>query len=210
MIDPREFWKIASTFPANKEDVYPDHAEAQEFIQRHVGERVLEYGCGGGSDAMSYLRRGCEVVYADIVPENVFKATQRIAALRLSEKATGCLLLSSDVLHFPDGYFDIVNAHGVLHHIEDPLPVLKAFHRVLRPGGLLYVMLYTEHLFAVYTNDSQPQNPSFGAYTDGEGCYARSYIETEGRALLAAAGFSVDRVFLYNKNHFRTFRATRA
>src|SRR2546429_6246154 len=73
----RKAWARAANFPANKETVYPEHAEVQEF-DLNAGKTVLEYGCGGGADALSYLRRQCRVWYVDVVPENVQRATERI------------------------------------------------------------------------------------------------------------------------------------
>jgi SAM-dependent methyltransferase len=168
---------------------------------------------------MSYLRRGCDVTFCDIVPANVMMAAQRIVAQGASDptdgrRATATLLDASAPLPFPDAAFDVASAHGVLHHIADPSPVVDEFFRVLRPGGWLYVMLYTESLAArcepimaglMTTGRSREQ--AFGAVTDGSGCpFARPYTDEEGRRLLERTGFAVDRVIVYNDGDFRTFR----
>jgi SAM-dependent methyltransferase len=213
----RQVWTRAATFPANKEGCYPDHAKVQEFDQ-HVNARVLEYGCGGGSDAMSYLRRGCTIWYADIVPENVEAARRRIEQAGLTAPSYGLVLERSDALPLPPGYFDVVNAHGVLHHIEEPVPVLRALRRVLKPGGYLYVMLYTEHLRTQLDAEvrdlmGNPQfrlteGEAFGWATDGQGVpYARAYTEAEGRALIESAGVAVISATPYNSDFFRCFKA---
>lgn len=217
----REFWVCARHYPANKEDpaVYGvAHTETQEF-DRHAGKTVLEYGCGGGADALSYLRRGCDVTFCDIVPANVMTTATRVAAQGAADppdgrRATATLLTTSAPLPFPDEAFDVVNAHGVLHHILDPISVVDEFFRVLRPGGWCYVMLYTESLAArcepvvaglMTTGLSREQ--AFGAVTDGSGCpHARPYTDEEGRRLLERSGFAVDRVMVYNDGDFRTFR----
>jgi SAM-dependent methyltransferase len=123
------------------------------------------------------------------------------------------VLEDSAPIELPDGMFDVVSSHGVLHHIEDPVPVVSEFFRLLKPGGEVYVMLYTERLW----EEHQPRlsrlaesglTPfqAFGWCTDGDGCpYARAYTENEGRALLEAAGFQVWRVFEYFDGRFRTF-----
>ena len=38
-------------------------------------------------------------------------------------------------LPYEDDYFDVVMSHVTLHHLEDPLPVLKEANRVLNRGG---------------------------------------------------------------------------
>jgi ubiquinone/menaquinone biosynthesis C-methylase UbiE len=214
----RAAWKRAGTFPANKEQVYLDHAKAQEFDQ-HKDKKVFEYGCGGGSDAMSYLRRGNIVWYADVVSENVAVATQRISQADLGRRAFPLVLAETSQILLAGSVFDVVNAHGVLHHIVDPTPVLDEFYRILKADGLLYVMLYTESLWKRFEPQMKilmnmkrcrNQEEAFCWCTDGEGApYARAYTEDEGRELLARSGFSVVSTLVYNNGDFRTFKAQR-
>jgi ubiquinone/menaquinone biosynthesis C-methylase UbiE len=215
----RECWVRASQFSAVKERVYPEHSQAQEF-ERNQGKKVLEYGCGGGSDAMSYLRRDCLVWYVDIVPLNVDMTRRRIESIGLSRKSYGLVIEESDKIPVGSGYFDVISSHGVLHHIEDPVPVLQEFHRLLNKGGLLYVMLYTEHLFEhnkaatqdlLDTKRCETVEEAFGWTTDGEGVpYARHYTEAQGKEFLKAGGFELVSTFEYNNQEFRTFKAVRA
>lgn len=208
LADDRLFWKVALTFPQDKESVYPTHAKAHHFDEQKG--RVLEYGCGGGSDTVSLARRGAQVSFVDIVPENVEATTQRLAALGLP--GIGIVLEKSAEIPFPDSTFDSVNCHGVLHHIVDEEPaVAKEFYRVLKPGGKAYVMLYTEHLFARCTQVNalmQQQGwdvrKAFSYCTDGGGM-ADYFTEESGTALFKAAGFQVLSSTLYNENDFRVF-----
>ncbi len=219
----RAAWCRAANFPADKENVYADHAAVQEF-SLHAGKRVLEYGCGGGSDALSYLRRGCTVWYVDIVPSNVEATRRRIQEASVApngyiERAFAVTIQASDEIPVASEDFDIVNAHGVLHHIEDPRPVLETFHRILRPGGLLYVMLYTEHLWDYHYNDAmrlvemekcESIFEAFGWCTDDTGTpYAKPYTEATGRELIEGVGFRVLSAKTYNQDWFRTFKAVR-
>lgn len=212
----RAEWARATSFPGNKEDVYPEHAGAQEF-DAAAGKRVLEYGCGGGSDTLSYLRRGAFVTYVDVVSANVEATAKRIKDEHLV--AVGYVLDASDALAgAASSSFDIVSAHGVLHHIVDPKPVLAQFRRVLVKGGLLFVMLYTEELEASFKNkiaelvkeDGISESEAFAWCTDGKGApYARSYTSVEADDLLRGAGFAVQREITFNNGIFRTYKARR-
>ena len=214
----RKHWVCAQQFPVDKEDHYkPAHGYAQEF-ESSSGKDVLEYGCGGGSDAMSYLRRGARVWYADIVHENVDVAEARIAASGFGMDATPLKLEGSATIPMPDESFDIVSSHGVIHHIAEPVPVLREFHRVLRPTGLLFVMLYTEHLERrcerqmadMILSQRITRAQAFGAMTDGSGCpYARSYSILQATELLDGAGFRVVKTSTYNDGDFCCFKAER-
>lgn len=208
----QQFWRVAADYPATKELYYPEHAHAHG-MHRHSGQHVLEYGCGGGSDALSWARRGNRVTATDIVRENVARTAQRAVDAGVAATCTPLLLSASAPLPFPDGAFDVVSSHGVLHHIRDPLPVLAEFRRVLVPGGWCYIMLYTDVLRAAFDTRipslvaaGMTPEEAFGACTDGAGCpYARAYTEDEGRALLEAAGFVVPTVVTYNTHYFRTY-----
>jgi ubiquinone/menaquinone biosynthesis C-methylase UbiE len=214
----REVWKRAASFPVDKEAYYREHGLVQEF-DLHQGKKVLEYGCGGGSDTMSFLRRRCDVTYVDVVASNVSVTADRLRALMFRGPAEGCTLEQGDVLPFPDASFDVVSAHGVLHHIPEAIPVVREFYRVLRPSGLLYVMLYTEGYF----KELQPRiaqlqrdkhlsfEEAAGWCTDAEGVpYSRFYTEEQGKGLLEKdADFRVLQAPLWNRGCFRTFKAER-
>lgn len=213
----RSAWKLASGFPPDKELVYPDHAVVQEF-DSHTGKRVLDYGCGGGPDTLSYLKRGNEVWYADIVPENIATATARIAEKGFSERAHAVQLDHSAPLPLPSDHFDVVSSHGVLHHIRTPEPVLRELFRVLKPGGLCYVMLYTEILWdrclpemhkRVSTGAQPDLFAAFCSMTDYGAPYARKYTDAEARAFLESEGFQVVASTVWNNGDFRTLKACR-
>lgn len=213
-----EFWQVASTFPANKEEVYSEHAIAQEF-DKWQGATVLEYGCGGGADTLSYLRRGCTVYACDIVETNIATTKRRAHEAGLADRLRPTLLTDSAQIPIADAAIDVASAHGVLHHIKQPLPILQEIRRTLRNGGILYVMLYTEQLYAQHkaTVDRLMQErgisrgEAFGWATDGEGCpWAVAYTASDGQALLGAAGFDVVSTMDYHAALFRCFRARKA
>jgi SAM-dependent methyltransferase len=64
--------------------------------------------------------------------------------------ADGATLLCSDVgkLPFPAGYFDLAVSAAAFEHFLDVPSVLAELHRVLRPGGLVWVSI---HLFTCPT-----------------------------------------------------------
>src|SRR5207247_3967811 len=45
-------------------------------------------------------------------------------------------------LDYADASFDRVYSHGVLHHTPDTARAIREIHRVLKPGGRAFVMLY--------------------------------------------------------------------
>jgi len=214
--EARKVWKLASGFPPDKEAVYPEHGKVQEFDLHH-GKQCLDYGCGGGPDTMSFLRRGNEVWYADVVPENIQTTTERVRAMGCEGRAHPVPLEYSAPIPLPSASLDVVSSHGVLHHIPEVLPVVTEFFRLLRSGSLCYVMLYTEVMWERFLPEMRRRierglfksyEAAFCSLTDPGGpSYARPYTDQEGRDLLTGAGFEMVSSPLWNDRNFRTFKA---
>lgn len=210
----RRAWKRAATFSLTKEEIYPELAKVQEFDEHH-GKEVLEYGVGSGSDALSYLRRGNFVTCCDIVPENIIVAKENIRKAGFTKETKFVLLEDSFPLSFSDDTFDVVNGNGVIHHIPKGKEVVREFYRVLRSGGLSYIMLYSEYFWDYFSSKIKEfmkcyKIDEFEAFcwcTDAPNMpYARKYTEDEGREMIEQCGFTLEKMTLYNRKYFREFK----
>jgi 2-polyprenyl-6-hydroxyphenyl methylase/3-demethylubiquinone-9 3-methyltransferase len=98
------------------------------------GDPWLDVGCGDGRTSGVWLqRRGCEYVGADISATAVAQARSQGLDARVIADASD--------LPFDDGTFSGVLAVELLEHLFEPQRAAAEFHRVLRPGGLLFVSL---------------------------------------------------------------------
>jgi ubiquinone/menaquinone biosynthesis C-methylase UbiE len=214
-------WQCAAGFPTIKEEVYPEHGLVQEFDEHH-NIIALEFGCGGGSDTISFMRRNNHVIACDIVESNLEKAEENIRETGLPMSSVEfCHLECSWEIPIEDNEIDVVSSHGVLHHIapqEYADKVVKELYRVCKPDGLFYCMLYSEHLREVLdpqvknfmANNHLSEEEAFGWATDGPGTpYSRFYTEEEGIGYIEQAGFKVVKYTLFNHNQFRTFKAVK-
>lgn len=103
------------------------------------GLRVLEIGCGVGTDGVQFARAGAIYSGVDLTEAAVELARKNFAM----SGATGELRLAdAENLEFSDESFDVVYSHGVLHHTPDIQRAVNEIQRVLRPGGRAIVMLY--------------------------------------------------------------------
>jgi SAM-dependent methyltransferase len=109
------------------------------------GRRLLEVGCGMGTDLSQFGRGGAETFAIDLTPRHL-----RIARQRLEHESLPVRLGRADgeALPFLDGVFDVVYSFGVLHHTPGIDQAISEIYRVLKPGGTLVLGLY--HRGSVY------------------------------------------------------------
>jgi SAM-dependent methyltransferase len=104
-----------------------------------AGARLLEVGCGMGTDLLQFARGGALVTGVDLTPRSIQISQQHFAVYG----ARGEFAISDgEHLPFADESFDVVYSNGVLHHTPDTAGAVREVHRVLRPGGQARVMLY--------------------------------------------------------------------
>jgi len=101
--------------------------------------RLLEIGCGMGTDLLQFSRGGARCVGIDLTPRSIELSQHRFKLYG----ADGAFMISDgEHLPFRDRSFDVVYSNGVLHHTPDTAGAVREVHRVLRPGGVAKVMLY--------------------------------------------------------------------
>jgi ubiquinone/menaquinone biosynthesis C-methylase UbiE len=94
----------------------------------------LEIGAGTGYFTLNMLRSGLigEATCSDISPGMLSRLRANARRLRLDVRTEPA---DAERLPFPDGAFDLVLGHAVLHHIPDLPRAFAEFERVLAPGG---------------------------------------------------------------------------
>jgi len=104
------------------------------------GKTVLNIGCGAGTESLCLAHAGAQCIAMDITNEAA-EATNN-----LLEKVGGGFGIQGDARFIPlfDSSVDYVYSSGVLHHSSDIEKSVAEIHRVLKPGGTAYVMLYAK------------------------------------------------------------------
>jgi SAM-dependent methyltransferase len=102
------------------------------------GTAVADIGSGTGRIVSMLIAAGAKQIVA-IEPSEAFSVLIRNTA----EWADRIEYVKGTGEAIPAGRnFDFVFSIGVLHHISDPAPIVRAAYRALRPGGQLLVWLY--------------------------------------------------------------------
>jgi SAM-dependent methyltransferase len=105
----------------------------------YAGKRLLEVGCGLGTDLVRFARGGAIVTGIDLAPNAIDLAARNLSQQKL--KAT-LKVMDGERMAFPEACFDIVYAHGVLQYTADAAQMVAEIRRVLIPGGEAILMLY--------------------------------------------------------------------
>lgn len=115
------------------------HIPEAAGFDRARGLRVLEIGCGLGTDGARFARAGAIYTGIDLTEAAVSLARRRF---ELEGLPGAFRVADAENLDFEDESFDLVYSHGVLHHTPDTERAVAEVHRVLVPGGRAAVMLY--------------------------------------------------------------------
>ena len=165
----------------------------QEMVTRQVAahvpdlpaRRVLDIGCGQGTQALLLARRGHSVTGLDTSeqllddfrgalaaePENV---RERVRLVQGDATALDSL--------FPAGSFDAVLCHGVLMYFADPGPLLDAIAGAVAPGGVVSLLVRNGDALAMrpgLLGDWAAANAAF----DGSGYHNRMGVDARADRL---------------------------
>lgn len=163
----RQFWqehpcgtKFADALPGSRRfyELVEEHRYTKEWhipaaadFASTKGMRVLEIGCGLGTDGAQFAQAGADYTGIDLTDAAIALARKRFELFNLP----GTFRTDdAERLSFPNDTFDLVYSHGVLHHTPDIESAIREIHRVLRPGGRAEVMLYHRNSYNYRINIS--------------------------------------------------------
>jgi 2-polyprenyl-3-methyl-5-hydroxy-6-metoxy-1,4-benzoquinol methylase len=146
--------------PGSRE--YFDEVERRKyFVEPHIprfaefprwqNKRVLEIGCGIGTDTMNFARQGAWVTAVDLSEKSLEMARKRADVYGLADRIRfvhgSAEQLDQVVSPEP---FDLVYSFGVIHHTPHPERVLEQVRNYVRPGATVKVMVYNRYSWKVF------------------------------------------------------------
>lgn len=117
----------------------------RHFLEAFIdvsGKRVLEFGCHIGATAIVLAKLGGTVEGVDVAPKAVRLGRFNAARYGCQGRVTLRCLEDTRRLPFPDASFDVVICNSVLEYVPRELrpPVFRELDRVLRPGGVIFIL----------------------------------------------------------------------
>jgi len=217
---------------------YFDEVEQRKyFVEPHIprfaefprwsGKKVLEIGCGIGTDTVNFLRHGAFVTAVDLSERSVALARRRAELYGLADRARFLARNSEELTGFlPAEPYDLVYAFGVIHHSPHPDRILEQVRyyvrpaRAGRPGSTVKVMVYHRHswkAFGILLQHGLARpwewNELIARHSEAEtGCpVTYTYTRGEARALLERQGLRVsqlhvEHIFPYRSADYVQYR----
>jgi len=196
---------------------YFDEVETRKyFVEPHIprfaqferwrGKKVLEIGCGIGTDTTNFARHGAMVTAVDLAPQSLELAKKRVATYGLENQARFYAGSAEDLTSFvPVEPYDLIYSFGVIHHTPHPERVMEQMRSYARLGTVIKLMVYYRHSWKVFwilmgygkgrfwrikelvAEHSEAQTGCPVTYT---------YTHEEGRRLVESGGFHLTEAFV--------------
>lgn len=138
-IGTKEFFDKIELEKYSTEPHIPKFAEFDKWR----GKKVLEIGCGIGTDTINFARAGSEVTAFDLSQESLNIARQRAKIYGVENKInfySGNAEELSKIV--PIKPYDLIYSFGVIHHTPHPEKVMEQIHNYTKPGTVIKIMLY--------------------------------------------------------------------
>jgi 2-polyprenyl-3-methyl-5-hydroxy-6-metoxy-1,4-benzoquinol methylase len=211
---------------------YFDEVEARKYLvephipafaefERWQGKRVLEVGCGIGTDSINFARAGAQLTAVELSTESLRIAQQRADVMGVADRIEFVQANAEELTSTLSGEpYDLVYSFGVIHHTPRPERALAEIRALTAPGGTLKLMVYHRRSWKVFWIVAKEGRGRFwktdelvAEHSEAQtGCPVTfSYTRPEGRELVERGGFRVqalhvDHVFPYRIRDYVEYR----
>ena len=113
---------------------------AEDMLNRFEQLTVLDVGTGTAQIPIELSRRSisCKITAIDYSAEMLKVAARNVADAGLEHNIV-LERIDAKTLPYENAYFDVVISNSIVHHIPEPVHVLREMIRVLSNGGVLFV-----------------------------------------------------------------------
>ena len=155
----RDYWNARpcnirhSTAPVGTTEYFDQVEERKYKVEPHIpafaefarweGKKVLEIGCGIGTDTINFARAGAQVTAVDLSAESLELAKRRAEVFGLSDKITFRLANAEELSQVaPVEEYDLIYSFGVIHHTPHPERAIAELKKFAGTKTTVKIMVY--------------------------------------------------------------------
>jgi 2-polyprenyl-3-methyl-5-hydroxy-6-metoxy-1,4-benzoquinol methylase len=223
-----------STQPVGSREYFNEVEARKYLVEPHIpgfaefekwrGKKVLEIGCGIGTDTINFARHGARVTSVDLSEKSLELARQRTAVYGVQDQVQFYRGNAEELSGLvPVEAYDLIYSFGVIHHTPHPERVLEQVRRYARPGTTVKIMVYHRRswkVLGILLGEGKGQfwklNDLVAKNSEAQtGCpITYTYSRREGRELLERHGFAVrsvdvEHIFPYRIADYVQYRYVR-
>lgn len=225
-----EFWNNRpcninhSNAPIGSKQYFEEVQKRKYFVEPHIsefadfkkwnGKKVLEIGCGIGTDSLMFAMHGADVTVVDFSQRSIDIAKKRAEVFNFKNIRFyyGNAEKLSEFL--PVEKYDLIYSFGVIHHTPNPKKVLLEIKKYMTKDSVLKIMVYHKFSWKVFgiilKNIGRPINESIARYSEAQtGCpVTYTYTKKETKKLLSGyeiTNMFVDHIFPYNVKKYKKY-----
>jgi ubiquinone/menaquinone biosynthesis C-methylase UbiE len=189
------------------------------FVEPHIpkfadfkkweGKRVLEIGCGIGTDSINFVRNGAKLTIIEFSEKSLDVCKTRFKVFGLdAEFYLGNVEKLDEVLS--PCKFDLIYSFGVIHHTPNPQKAFEQIVKYMEDSTELRIMLYSKISFKMiqmmFENNVRDLNDVELIRNNAEAQYgcpvAFTYLPEEIKDMLDESGIKVEKIW---KDHIFTW-----
>jgi len=146
--------------PVGSLEYFEEVTTRKYFVEPHIpgfaefarwnGKKVLEIGCGIGTDTIQFARHGANVTAVELSEVSLGIARRRAEVYGLGDRIKFYAGNAEELTRIvPVEPCDLVYSFGVIHHTPHPERVIEQIRAYVRSGSTIKLMVYHRHSWKV-------------------------------------------------------------
>lgn len=139
----------------NRKYFVESHIPAFADFNKWKGKKVLEIGCGIGTDALNFVKNGALYTGIELSDKSLEITKKRFEVFNFEGRFFNIDAQNFEELSKVGNDFDLIYSFGVIHHSPDPQKIIDNCLSLLKPDGVFKVMVYAENSWKKIMIDSK-------------------------------------------------------